>query len=536
MKLKCREYIGFYEGQITASLEEKVKNNSLKNLLFQISDQGLEKMGNDETIKAFLPGLKANFIKTGLLNKDGTLTETGKEIIKTGFVYNKLRGAFDISFVENDGYLYVIKYELTKENNNDRKTWENNQLPGKFGDREYRTFNKGIIKNVVPMYNQFLQKNKTKPVQALSTYDFNTKECKTDINTDNCSLSINTTSESKFRLLDENQASAMVKDLGLEFELDDKNQFWLNKPIDYILQKPESENLLKQVYKNGYFNYKNENTEISKCRLNLAHDHDRIIEVLNHYLMTKVESSYLGYNEIGRLIMDFPELFENRPSIKDSTENIYNKLKETARKSNKMAYKRLQAYQDLCPDIVFNDYITKSKIPIDYTGKEKNWSEIVNEVFGNNRDIKSVTTLSKYVYTNKFISKNFGIISDCLQDKGVKLNVIFSENNHDDGNYFGKNNFLDFFNTRCKAIKRQEPELKGIHDRYWKITRSNSVEWFKSSGEVDALRFNLRENPNPDKNTKGIVKEMTITFIEESGVPDNVKKLFAECEKQGTRI
>lgn len=87
----------------------------------------------------------------------------------------------------------------------------------------------------------------------------------------------------------------------------------------------------------------------------------------------------------------------------------------------------------------------------------------------------------------------------------------------------------------CKHIQlniQKRDGLKDIHDRYFKITRSDgSIEWRVMTGELDTIRFEndaprIREDIRCDE--KGKVKEMTVSKIKQDGVPDKLVKTMEE--------
>ena len=268
--------------------------------------------------------------------------------------------------------------------------------------------------------------------------------------------------------------------------------------------------------------------------------------LLDEYLLCKAEHAYLGYEETGRFVNEFQNLFVspdgNKPAcppIMKGTEEIYDGLvrraKDIADKKT-TAYLHLQAFIDLSPENTIKPYIEKESV-VNLTDQEISFDELVTKVFGNERNIESISVFSKYTATNGRNARAFILFAESVTTHfGTPTTVITTDEvsqksskyQETDDSWFKKMEDC----THISLIKRKMDEIKSIHDRYYKVVRTDdSIEWWVMTGELDSLHF---ENDRPriredvKITEKGIVKEMTFSKIKQEGVPEALKNIMEE--------
>mgnify|MGYP007070210242 CR=1 FL=1 len=282
---------------------------------------------------------------------------------------------------------------------------------------------------------------------------------------------------------------------------------------------------------------------MSAC-ISVGNDEETATILLNEYLVRAAERSYLGYEETGRLVTAFQALFTSPdgtmlacPAITENTKTIYDMLVARAKEissQNPLAYLHLQAYIDLSPEDTIKPYIEKEHT-LNLTNQELSFMELVGRIFGTERTVKSISLLSKYTATNgrnaravmlfaESTAVQFGVQPTLITTKAEVRPSTNKELAESDKEWYEK------MKKFVSVIEMPLEEIKTIHDRYYKIVRTDgNTEWWVLTGELDSLRF---ENDNPrireDISTteNGTVKEMTFSRIKESGVPAMVVKLM----------
>ena len=523
MKIEKTETVKQYTGRCFADLKLREQNEVVRNLLRQIQSGGMQSIKTDEELKYFAKGLENSLRKEGFLEKDGTLTQAGKEAADNGPILKRLKALFSIDYIEFKGVNYLLECKIVGGKTESAKSSnvQNINLQGKFLDTNYNvTSNHKLEVEDFKLENPYLLLEKEQDVSVNAVYDFETKICENSVKNDREVYKFETNDENKFRILSTSFARSILREnlgsgCGNAFSVDEDCSVSLiscNSAQKEIIWK-----YLKNIFENSSFYYNTQdNYKISDIKVDLADSAKN--DVLLGYLQDISERKYISKDEIGFLTDKFPSFFKSCSPILETNKEIFEELISSASKKSLL---RLNAIKDLSADSIITDYKIEKNI-IDFSTKQISWNDFIDEVFDFSKQIESVTTLSKYVGNNNGICKGLSIISSEMQKRfGIKLSIVTSMPQ-------GKSNqFLHELETTWNVINKSEQEIKTIHDRYWKISFSDkSNMWFKSSSEVDSLRFADYKNAN--SSTVGKVRELTISFISEDGVSESIKKIFGD--------
>ena len=508
MKIERAETLDLYTGRCHAALKMKEQNEVVKNLLKQIQSGGIESFKKNPELQSFAQGLIKSLKNEGFLDKNGSLTDEGKEVCDSGNVFKRLEALFSIDFVEHSGRNYLLECKIASKNENTKApAAQNIALPGKFLDAQYEVCSnhKLEIKDFRLENPSFLLE-KSKEVTVNASYDFESKVCNTSVKGEREVYTFETNDENKFKIIGTSLARSVLRE---NLESNCGNAFSVGEDCTVSLiscnsaQKKLIWRYLKKIFESASFDYStSDNYQISGIKVDLAESAKK--DVLLGYLQDISEKTYLSKDNIGFFVERFPSFFKTCPQVKESNETLFEDLLSNTSPKSKL---RLNAVKDLTVDTIL---------------KKMSWQDFVDEVFDYQKDIKSVKTLCKFTSSNRVICKGLSLISDELQKKiGTKLSVITSIPQE-------KSNqaSLQELKTTCNCIEKNENDIKNIHDRYWKITFSDdSCKWFKASAEVDALHYES-DFRNAFANTVGNVREFTISFISEDGVSSSIKKIF----------
>lgn len=534
-----------YTYYVTGSLEEKVENLPLQKMLKKIKDGGMNTFLNDNELKKFAQGLKYSFEKDGYINKNNSLTATGEDIVETGKSWNSLQGAFLFTVLRFGRKAYLLNAELVKDSDG---FIGGDRPKSKFNDDEYA----GWFRNIKTDENWGDWKKQPQNVSVEFCFDYGKAECGVTVKFDNETVSFTTTETSDFSIIKRATAMHLLE------ESENKEGVFVFSVKDTTAvricvsdaEKLSGKEWLKTFFEKGSFYLPTKDDDFADMKIEdiclyIGKDDAKTAEVLlSEYLLRKAEISYLGYEETGRFVSEFQNLFVSPdgtypscPGIMKETPQIYNGLVERAKsvaQKNPTAYLHLQAFIDLLPENTLKPYIEKECVK-NLSNREISFEELVTEVFGNERNIKSISAFSKYTVSNgknarafilfaESVAKHFGIQTTLITTDEVKQNV--GKYKETDEKWFEK------METQkdMVLIKRKHDEIKNIHDRYYKVVRENgSVEWWVMTGELDSLRF---DNDNPrirediQITEKGTVKEMTFSKIKQEGVPESVKTIM----------
>lgn len=563
-KIKNPKIHKFYA---TGSLEQKVENVALQKMLSKIKNGGMNAFLNDENLGKFAKGMRESFISEGLLNKDNSLAASGEDVVKTGKSWKGLEGAFWLTVFEYNGEFYILDSELAgsqKGNNRTEKEseaeFQNRIKTPQFSDKEYKNADGTFVKNIKLDSFWAKSKNHLSKLSVKFSFDYKSEKCNVEVFWNDAGkdkkVSFETTEESKFTIIKNNEAMQLLEECERHESVFD---FSVQDKISIQIRVSDSKQLLgktwlQSCFETGTFCFQNislnKDGDVCKieniCAYINQDDKNSTNILLNEFLLKKAESSYLGYEEVGRLVNEFQNLFTSPngkipacPPIMESNKEIYNLLVEQAKeisKTNPLAYLHLQAFIDLVPEDTIKPYIEKEAV-VNLSNQEISFPDLVQKVFGNERTIKSISLISKYTASNgrnaravelfaKSVEKQFGAKTFLITTSETKPNEKYAESN--------KFWFDKMRKSLGNVIEKKADEIKKIHDRYYKVVRTDGkTEWWILSGELDSLRF---ENDAPklrediDISTKGRVKEMTFSKIKKSGVLEQVINLMGETK------
>lgn len=533
---------------VTGSLEQKGNNQPLRKMLRKIKEGGMNGFLNDPELGNFAHGLKDSFDRDGYINKDDSLTPSGEDIVTTGKSWRSLQGAFLLTVLKYNGKVYLLDAEPVKD---DHKPTDN-FIGGffdknEFKDKEYV----GIFRTIKTDEKWADWENQPKNVSVDFCFDYTKSECTVNVEFNDKSREFTTTETNDFFIINRDNAMTLLEEREKEetvFEFDAQDttavRIYVSEVKD-IGRKP----WLQDFFENGIFSLPvtDANDVVLENLCLYCNDNKTAEMLLTEYLLRKSEISYLGYEETGRFVNEFQNLFVspdgNKPAcppIMKGTKEIYDGLVRRAKDiadKKPTAYLHLQAFIDLSPENTIKPYIEKESV-VNLTDQEISFDELVTKVFGNERNIESISVFSKYTATNgrnarafilfaESVATHFGtppttvITTDEVSQKSSKYQET-------DDSWFKKMEDC----THISLIKRKMDEIKSIHDRYYKVVRTDdSIEWWVMTGELDSLHFKndrprIREDVKITE--KGIVKEMTFSKIKQEGVPEALKNIVEE--------
>lgn len=541
---------------VTGSLEQKGNNQPLRKMLRKIKEGGMNGFLNDPELGNFAHGLKDSFDRDGYINKDDSLTPSGEDIVTTGKSWRSLQGAFLLTVLKYNGKVYLLDAEPVAEPVKDDHKPTDNFIENffdknEFKDKEYAgTFRKIKTDKIWADW-----KEQPKNVSVDFCFDYTKSECTVNVEFNDKSREFTTTETNDFFII--NRAKAMKL---LEEREKEENVFAFASQDTTAVQicvsevkDIEGKSWLQKFFEIGkfYLPVKDENlskeAKITLENICLYIQDDKTAEMLlTEYLLRKAENSYLGYEETGHFINAFQNLFVspdgNKPAcppIMKGTKEIYNELVRRAKDiagEKPTAYLHLQAFIDLLPENTIKPYIEK-EYAVNLSNQNISFDELVTKVFGNERNIKSVSVFSKYTATNGRNARAFILFAESVEKHfGTQTRVITtgevsqksSKYQETDDSWFKKMEH----DKNILPIKRKQDEIKSIHDRYYKVVRDNApIEWWAMTGELDSLHF---ENDSPrirediTITEKGTVKEMTFSKIKQEGVPEALKNIIEE--------
>ncbi len=158
---------------VTGSLQQKMENSALKEMLKKIKDGGVNAFLNDQELNRFAKGLIASFESDGYLNKDKTLTPTGEDIVESGKAWRGLQGAFSLTVLEYQGNGYVLAADLVKDG---KEINGHAPCPYQF-DEEYAAVEGKELKGLKLDTNWAEYKNQLQSPSVSFSYDYDSDEC-----------------------------------------------------------------------------------------------------------------------------------------------------------------------------------------------------------------------------------------------------------------------------------------------------------------------------------------------------------------------
>lgn len=541
---------------VTGSLEQKTENAPLQKMLKKIKDGGMNTFLNNSKLKGFAQGLCYSFKNDGYINEDGSITAAGEDIVNTGRAWHSLQGAFLFTVFEYNDRAYLLDAELVKdiEKDSDKNAVFAQPCPKKeFRDSEYAGIDGKSFRKIRTDENWAYWSKQPKGMSVEFEFDYERDKCAVTATFDNKKCTFTTKESSDFSVMKRADAHRVLE------EYENEEGTFDYAPIDTksvkirvsAAQDIADKQWLEDFFKQGYFSLEISERDIvgsiNDIHLYIDKDDTATAEILlNEYLLRKAESTYLGYEETGRLVNTFQELFVSQdestaacPPIMKETKAVYDGLVKRAKDiaaEHPNAYLHLQAYIDLAPANTLKPYIEEEPT-MNLTNQEISFNDLVVKIFGEERNVTAISALSKYTASNGRNARAFMLLAESIAQKfGKNLTLITTDETANSSPGYRDSDKKWFEKMRkCKHIQlniQKRDGLKDIHDRYFKITRSDSsVEWRVMTGELDTIRFEndaprIREDIRCDE--KGKVKEMTVSKIKQDGVPDKLVKIMEE--------
>ena len=562
--MKCNGSLNnpqIYKYYVTGSLEYKMKNEALQKMLTKIRDGGMNTFLNDSDRKKFTKNMREIFLSEGYINPNNTLTAIGSDIADSGDFWRGLQGAFFFTVLEYNGEPYLLDAELVDEKNSQNKEksvvdFQSSETAKQFSDETEYSLKYRKICIEANWAKSTVQPNSA---AVAFSFDYENNKCEVEVTWEDgekekrCNFS--TTEESHFALLQRQEALDLLEKVEnnedvFNFNKNDTRSIQIAlSDIDQVIDKQ----WLKEFYKSGVFSFKNIPHKDFKANIESVHlyiDQDDIKTfdaLLKYYLFCKAERSYLGYTEVGYLVNVFQDLFVAPtekgvafPSMNLPTKEIYDDLLSYARKNAKTrpaSYLHLQAFIDLSPADTIKPHIYDEQM-INLTNQCISFEELVQRVFGKERDIEKICVLSKYTASNGRNARAMMLFAESVKKSfGIDVTIITTpdevrpneseEYRQSDKAWYNKMKH----SNNLKIIEKSSSEIRDIHDRYYKVVRKDDIiEWWVMTGELDSLRFDkdnysmIREDITIED--KGFVKEMTFSKIRQSGVPEKVVKIM----------
>lgn len=553
---------------VTGSLKQKIENKALQNMLLKIKNGGMNAFLNDKELNRFAKGLKESFEADGYINSDNSLTSFGEDIVSSGKSWKGLKGAFFFTVLE---YKEAVPYLLDVELVGDRSL-ENGKSTKDLVDFQKtspaRCFTEDKYVSVDSEFREIetdeqwaVCREQPKNCSVRFSFDYEDEVCEINVKYQSGqkdkSCKFFASEHSKFAIIELNDALNLLEAKETSegiFDYSRQDRKSLRLSISKSA-KFYGKTWFSSFFKTGSFYFENVDFESNtNCKIEDVHlyidtEDSLTAELfLQEYLIKKAEIQYLGYEETGHLVNDFQNLFTSpdgkspaSPAIMKDTKEIYNQLVERAKENsseNPVPYLHLQAYIDLSPSDTLKPYIEK-ETAVNLSNQTLNFSELVKNIFGQERNIKSIQAFSKYTASNGRNARAFMLFAESIaQNYGIKSTLITTKEEvrpnansafrESDQKWFSKMKTSKHIHILEKPVN----EIKSIHDRYYKVIKNDGrEEWWVMTGELDSLRF---ENDNPrirddiSINETGIVKEMTFAKIKKQGVPEIVTKLMGE--------
>lgn len=529
MKLIKKQQVSYYECICTGKVSTLEENIPLAGMLSHIKSEGVDSFGENEELKRFAKGLVSSFERDGFIN-DGYLTAIGEEIVHTKKCWKDLRGQFKLSVVKDGDQQYIVDFKPYYKDDRTGFSLQKNMSLRFYG--EFENDDGMRINNLSIDPNVYIGNDKTVDMECVYDYDTNSNSYAVVIDNKKIRFPENT---HMFKLMDNSDSLAILQQGLSKFNCFSQQRGRV-KISNYGFDIGMSE-VLEQIFEYGEFSIDiDDNIRIESIRANVD-DSQTACELLLIYLERYAEKQYLSVDEIGTRISEFYYQFADCTDIGDNSVGIFERLLTRTSRSNKTAYLRLLAYQNLGPQSQQNVYQSKVR---EFSNRTMSIKELVIEMFGENSNIASITALTKYAYKNASISRAFCNFANALKKRyNIPLHLVTARDLSTEQTEVAKK-YFDALTTNQNVvlIEKQKCELERIHDRYFCVKKNDgSIEWLKMSGELDAIRY---ENDFKDgkhsadginESTVGRVKEMTVVRVSAEGIPSNVRALMEESDE-----
>ena len=524
MKLIKKQQVSYYECICTGTVSTLEENSPLAGMLTRLKNEGFDGFEKDEVLKKFAKGLVSSFERDGYIN-GGYLTAIGEEIVRTKKCWKTLRGQFKLCIVSAENQQYIVEFKPYYKDDRTGFSLQKNMFLRFYGEFEN---DKGMkIKDLIIDPNVYVGNGKTVDLECVYDYDTNLNSYAVVLDNKKIEFPENA---HMFKLVDNSDSLTI-----LQHGLSKFNCFSQQRGRVRISKygfDPGVSDVLEQIFERGEFAIAiDDNIHIESIRANVD-DSQTACELLLTYLERYAEKQYLSVDEIGTRISEFYYRFADCADIGDSSSGVFERLLTRTSRSNKTAYLRLLAYQNLGPEGQQRAYQSQVR---DFSNRTMSLQELVTEMIGEKSDVISVTALTKYAYKNASISRAFCNFANALKRRyNIPLELITARDLSSEQAEVAKEYFDSLTtNQNVILIEKQKRELERVHDRYFCIKRSDgTVEWLKMSGELDAIRYanDFKDGNHPaegiDENTVGRVKEMTVVRVSEEGIPSNVRLLM----------
>ena len=526
MKLIKKQQVSYYECICTGTVSTLEENSPLAGMLSQLKSEGVDSLEKDEVLKKFAKGLISSFERDGYIN-GGYLTAIGEDIVRTKRCWKTLRGQFKLCIVKADNQQYIVAFTPYYKDDRTGFSLQKNLSLRFFG--EFENDMGMMIKDLNIDPNVYVGNGKIVDMECVYDYDTGLNSYAVVLDYKKVAFPENA---HMFKLVDNSDSLAILQQGLSKFNCFSQQRGRV-KIAEYGFDSNVSE-VLKQIFERGEFSITvDENTHIESICANVD-DSQTAYELLLTYLERYAEKQYLSVDEIGTRISEFYGRFADCADIGDNSTGVFERLLTRTSISNKTAYLRLLAYQNVGPQSQQKAYQSKVR---DFSNSTMSLIEIVTEMLGERSDIESVTALTKYAYKNASISRAFCNFASALKRRyNIPLRLITARDTLAEQAEVAKEYFDGLtMNQNITLTEKQKWELERIHDRYFRIKRKGgTVEWLKMSGELDAIRYanDFKDGKHPaegiDENTVGRVKEMTIVRVSEEGIPSNVRMLMED--------
>lgn len=547
---------------VTGSVQAKERNTGLQKMLQKIKAGGINEFLNDEELKSFARGMVQSFKDDNLLNANNTLTAEGEDIAKTGRAWKTLSGAFIVTVFHYGRENFLLDCQAVrgkKDGNGKEREYDFESTEHlAFSQEDYRT---NITEfRALDFDSNFALQGASSPAGMIVApavkfrYDYQTQKCAVTVQLMEGSeeWKIETDENSSFQII--NSARAWNAIRGIEstecFTADENNPDALTVHAADEEHYALIDKYFNEFCSEGCFTYNASDKNI-ECKVSGIHaiiddgDKATLDFLLDKFLMRRAREAYLGYEETGRLAANFLRLFDSAPNIEGSGQDIYSRLVQKAeevKEDDPVPYLHLKAYIDLNPSGTIKPYRVEAKVK-DLSGASISMEDVVQSVFGDERRITAVKTMSKYTAENPWNARNFLLFAECVHKKySTKLTLITSGTQNKNPQYKEEN---EKWAERIKSSKYIDLVLKDarvlqeIHDRYFKAELENGEgQWWKLSAELDKLEYDgdrprIREDIT--SGTQGTATEMTWMPIAQKGVPEAIVQMMSATTESTTK-
>ena len=466
---------------------------------------------------------------------NGTLTNEGKNILKTKLVPTKEKGKYRFLTVDSVGPMkdiygsgdkLIIDYKREKDTKqrhrekDDNNNYKNNIVINSADKEKFKIIKLGENNNFSTDFTCIKYNNSNNEASLKFTLDGHMNRFKLTISGRNLGNK-NMSNQLLFDEIANFQTNNYIIDIlsqNIDYlSWDDENKMFKMNNIDQLLKS-------KEISPIDLVNFKTNISKLveiegNKCRIEaneipiMPYNEKEVSLWLKVCIDSLAEAKYMTEKEFD---LEVSNLFEN-PGLKvfKDFEISVNDYISDIKESNKRAYWNLRAPIDLKPI-----YEQTGVIDLNITfGKKESIYNIFKTLVGE-KDVDEFVFLSKYINTKQQIKK-CNILLDTFREFGAdKLTIVSNNRNLNiDANIL---QYEDVFGN-----KKNWP-----HDRYFAFKSNNKWNYYKMSAELDQCVFD--ENIDKwDKDLIGKWKDISFYKITEDVFPkdiiDKLEKQLVEC-------